>query len=106
MVYLPLLVTFGLFTLLDALITLVGLEVGCVELNPVVAMWGVQFWVIFRIILLGCILTVFFVGHRFCLNHECTRTLWMLEKSIFILNLYIVIVVLSGVLAIVLKLFL
>lgn len=106
MVYLHLLAAFGLFTLLDALITVVGLEVGCVELNPIITIWGVPFWVMFRILLLVCMLTVFLFGYDFCLNHANERSLWMLEKTIIILDFYIGIVVLSGFFSIILKLFL
>ena len=103
MLYLTLLVALAVFTLLDALITVVGLGVGCVELNPVVTMWGVQFWATFRIVLLGCMLTVFFVGYRFCLRHF-PKGLWMLGTSLFILDSYIGTVVFSGFLVICLKL--
>jgi len=103
MLYLTLLAVLAAFTLLDALITVVGLGVGCVELNPVVTMWGVQFWVMFRILLLGCMLTVFFVGYRFCLKHF-PKGSWMLRTTLFMLDLYIGTVVSSGLLAIYLKL--
>ena len=103
MVYLTLLVALAVFTLLDALITVVGLGVGLVELNPVVAMWGVQFWVIFRVLLLGCMLTVFFAGYRLCLKHF-PKGLWMLRTALFMLNFYIGTVVFSGFLVTCLKL--
>jgi len=103
MVYLTLLVAFAVFTLLDALITVVGLGVGCVELNSLVTMWGVQFWVVFRILLLGCMLTTLIVGYRFCLKHF-PKGLRMLETTLFMLDFYIGIVVFSGLLAIYLKL--
>jgi len=103
MVYLTLLVTFTFFTLLDAVITVVGLRVGCVELNPMVTMWGVPFWVIFRILLLGCMLTTFFVGYQFCLKYF-PKGSWMLRTTLLILDVYIGAVVFSGILAICLKL--
>jgi len=103
MVYLTLLVALAVFTLLDALTTVVGLGVGLIELNPVVTMWGVQFWVIFRILLLGCMLSVFFVGYRLCLKHF-QKGLWMLGTTLFMLDSYIGAVVFSGFLAIYLKL--
>jgi len=34
MVYLTLMVALGVFTCLDALITVIGMGVGCIELNP------------------------------------------------------------------------
>jgi hypothetical protein len=103
MVYLTLLVTFAVFTLLDAVTTVVGLRVGCVELNPMVKMWGIPFWVMFRILLLGCMLTTFFVGNRFFLKHF-PKGSWMLRTTLFILDVYIGAVVFSGLLAICLKL--
>jgi len=103
MVYLTLLVALAVFTLLDALTTVAGLAVGLVELNPVVTMWGIQFWVMFRILLLGCMVTVFFVGYRFCLKHF-PKGLWILGTTLFILNAFIGAVVFSGFLAISLKL--
>jgi len=103
MVYLTLLVALAVFTLLDALITVLGLGVGCVELNPVVTMLGVQFWLMFRILLLACMLTVFFAGYQLCLKHF-PKGLWILRTTLFILDLYIGTVVFSGFLAIYLKL--
>jgi len=103
MVYLTLLVSLAVFTLLDALITVLGIGIGCVELNPVVTLWGVQFWVMFRVVLLGCMLTVFFVGYRFCLKHF-PKGLWILGATLFMLDVYIGAVVFSGFLAIYLNL--
>ncbi len=99
MVYLTLLVTLTVFTLLDALITVVGIGVGCVELNPVVEMWGIPFWVMFRILLLGGMLTVFFAGYRLCLKHS-PRGLWMLRTTLFMINFFIATVVFLGLFAI------
>jgi len=105
MVYLTLLISLAVFTLLDALITIVGIRVGCVELNPAVTMWGVQLWAMFRMLLLGCMLTLFFVGYRFLLKHFPRGTVIM-KTTLFILDLYIATVVFSGLLAICLKLLL
>lgn len=103
MVYLTLLFALAVFTLLDALITVVGIGVGCVELNPVIMMWGVQPWVVFRMVLLGCMLIVFFVGYRLSLIHF-PKGLGMLKITLFMLDLYIGTVVFSGFLAICSKL--
>jgi len=103
MVYLSLMVTLAVFTLLDAFITVVGMRSGCVELNPVVTMWGVQFWVIFRMLLLGCMLTLFFVGNRFLLKHFPRGTVIM-KTTLFMLDLYIATVVFSGLFSLCLKL--
>lgn len=102
MLYLTLLVALAVFTLLDVLTTAVGLKVGCVELNPVVALWGVEFWAVFRVLLLGGMLTVFFAVYRLCLNHF-QRGLRIFEALLFMLNFYIGAVVFSGFLAIYFK---
>ena len=103
MVYPTLLGALAVFTLLDVLTTAVGLQVGCIELNPVVILWGVGFWAAFRIILLGGMLTVFFVIHRLCLKHF-QKGLRIFEALLFILDFYIGAVVFSGFLAIYFKL--
>jgi len=105
MVYLTLMVALGVFTCLDALITVIGMGVGCIELNPVVTTWGVQFWIIFRMLLLGCMLTLFFSCYRLCLKYS-RKGLWMLRTTLFMLNFYIGAVVFSGFLAIYSKLLL
>lgn len=102
MVYLALMFALAGFTLLDALITVVGMRIGCVELNPVVTMWGVELWATFRILLLGCMLTAFFVGYRLCLKHF-QKGLGMLKGALLALNLYIGTVVFFGFLAIIMK---
>lgn len=103
MVYIALLIVLAVFTLLDALITAMGIGIGCVELNPIVTLWGVQVWMFFRILLLGCILIVFFISREFCLMHF-PRGLEILEKTLIALNLYIAGVVFLGSLAICMKL--
>jgi len=103
MAYLTLLLALAVFTLLDALNTIVGLRVGLIELNPVVTILGLQFWVPFRMLLLGCMETVFFSGYRFFQKHF-PRGLWILTTTVFMLDIYIGAVVVSGFLAICLKL--
>jgi len=99
MVYRALLVYLAIFTLLDALVTMVGLGVGCVELNPVVTTLGLESWAILRILLLGYMLTVFFAGYRFCFNRS-SKGIWALGTTLFGLDLYIGTVVFSGFFAI------
>ncbi|MGQ9552330.1 MAG: DUF5658 family protein [Candidatus Bathycorpusculaceae bacterium] len=99
MVYRALLAYLAAFTLLDALVTAVGLSVGCVELNPVVTALGVPVWAVLRILLLGYMLTVFFAGYRFCFN-RFHRGVWALGTTLFALDLYIGTVVFSGFFAI------
>jgi hypothetical protein len=103
MLYITLLVAFIAFTLLDVLTTVVGLAVGCVELNPVVITWGTQFWAIFRVLLLGGMVTVFFAIHRLCLNHF-QKGLRIMEALLFMLDSYIGAIVFSSFLAISFKL--
>jgi hypothetical protein len=105
MKFLTLLVALAVFTLLDSVTTVVGLSVGCVELNPVVMMLGIPFWVVFRVVLLGGMLTVFFVGYRFCTIHF-QKGAWMLQTALSLLDVFIGTVVFSGVLAISLRLIL
>ena len=103
MLYTLLLGALALFTLLDALITVVGTGFGCVELNPVVTMWGVEFWAIFRILLLACMLTTFFAGYRLCFKHF-QKGIGMLKATLFVLDFYIGAVVFFGFIAIFTKL--
>ena len=102
MVYLALMVALAGFTLLDALVTAVGIGIGCVELNPVVTMLGVELWAAFRILLLGYLLTAFFVGYRLCSKHF-RKGLGMLKATLLMLNSYIGTVVFFGFLTIILK---
>jgi hypothetical protein len=103
MIYPTLLGALAFFTLLDVLTTAVGLQVGCVELNPVVTLWGVGFWAIFRILLLGGMLAVFIAIYKLCLKHF-QNGLRMLKALLFMLDCYIGAVVFSGLLAIYFKL--
>lgn len=103
MIYLPLLGALAVFTLLDVLTTTVGLQVGCVELNPVVTLWGVGFWAIFRILLLGGMLTVFIAIRRLCLKHF-QKGLRIFEAVLFMVDAYIGAVVFSSFFAIYFKL--
>lgn len=102
MVYLALMAFLAGFTLLDALITVAGMGIGCVELNPLVLMWGVELWATFRMLLLGCMLAAFFAGYRICSEHF-QKGLGMLKSALLMLNLYIGTVVFFGVIAIILK---
>jgi len=101
--YLILLTAFAVFTLLDALTTVVGLGVGLVELNPIVLMLGIPFWVLFRILLLGSMLTVFFFGHKFLIR-RFDKGATVLRTSLLFLDVYIGTVVVWGLLTISLKL--
>ena len=101
--YLVLLAAFAVFTLLDALTTVVGLGVGLIELNPVVLMLGTPFWVLFRILLLGSMLIVFFFGHKFLMTRFDKGEIVM-RITLMFLDVYIGTVVVWGFLVISLKL--
>ena len=103
MIYLTLMVILAVLTLLDAFTTVVGLRVGCVELNPLVGLWGVELWVVFRMFLLGCMLTTFLVGYRFC-SKFFPKGVWMLGATLFMLNVYIGTVVFLGLMVLYLHL--
>lgn len=103
MVYLTLLVPLTVFTMLDAINTVVGTQIGLIELNPVVHMLGLQSWVVFRILLLVGMLTSFHFGYQFCLRHFPQGT-WILGTTLLTLDTYIITVVISGLLGIYLEL--
>jgi hypothetical protein len=94
-----LLAAFAIFTLLDAAATVVGLEVGLVELNPVVLLLGIPFWALFRILLLGSMLTIFFFGHKFLMTRFDKGAMFMRITLLF-LDVYIGMVVIWGIIAI------
>jgi len=102
--YLVLLAALAVFTLLDALTTVVGLGVGLIELNPVVLMLGIPFWVLFRILLLGSMLIVFFFGHKLLITRFDKGAIVMRITLLF-LDVYVGTVVVWGFLVISLKLF-
>jgi len=103
MIYRILVLALVVFTLLDAVNTAVGLRIGLIELNPVVKEWGLPLWVLFRIILLGCMATVFLAGYRFCLKHF-QKGIWMLATTLLMLDSFIGTVVFTGFMAMSLKL--
>lgn len=98
-----LIVLFTIFTLLDTLVTRVGLGIGCIELNPFITTTGLSLWTLFRIGLLAYLLTGFFAGYRFFQNHF-SKGLSALNTSLVILNIYIGTIVFSGIFTILSKL--
>jgi hypothetical protein len=97
-----LMILFAFFTLLDMIITGIGLGVGCIELNTFVLSAGLSFWALFRIVLLAYLLVVFFAGYRFFQSHF-SRGLPLLRTGMTILNVYMGAIVFSGVLSILSK---
>jgi hypothetical protein len=91
--------TFAAFTILDILVTFVGLSVGCVELNPVVRTLGLWPWTLFRVILLGVMTTTFLIGHNLFSQYS-KKGLLILRVVLIILDVFIIAVVLSGLFAI------
>ena len=85
-----------IFTLLDTLITKIGLSLGCVELNPFVNNLGLGSWSIFRLLLLFYLLGVYFVGYRI-FQRRSPRSLSLLKNSLYAIDVYIGAIVFSGV---------
>ena len=100
--YRALLITFVVFTLLDSLVTAVGIRVGCIELNPVVMSMGIRVWALFRLLLLGGMTTTFFAGYRLCSRYY-RKGVRMLQTTLLVLDVFIVAVVSFGLLAILLR---
>ena len=103
-VFKSLTISFTIFTLLDILVTRVGLGVGCVELNQFVTDSGLGLWTLFRVGLLVYLLVMFCAGYRLC-KYRFSRILPVLNTSLAILNIYIGVIVFSGIFSIFSKLF-
>jgi hypothetical protein len=86
----------AIFTLLDTVVTKIGLSVGCVELNSFVNNLGLNSWTIFRMLLLFYLLIVYFVGYRMC-EHRSIKGLSMLKNSLYAIDVSIGAIVFSGV---------
>ncbi|MFC1488009.1 DUF5658 family protein [Thermoproteota archaeon] len=86
----------AIFTILDAIVTKIGLNLGCVELNPFVNNLGLDSWSIFRLLLLFYLLGVYFAGYR-VFKHRSTKILSMLKNSLYAINIYIGAIVFSGI---------
>jgi hypothetical protein len=95
-IYKTLMALLATFTILDAVITRIGLSVGCVELNPFVNNLGLDVWTIFRILLLIYLLAVYFTGYRIC-HYRLPKGLLILKNSLWALNIYIGAIVFSGI---------
>jgi hypothetical protein len=98
-VFKALIILFAVFTFLDILVTRVGLGVGCVELNQFVVTAGLGFWTLFRIGVLGYLLTAFFAAYRL-FQSQFSKGLPVLNTSLAILNIYMGAIVFSGIFAI------
>ena len=98
--YKSLVLVFSSLSLLDILITTVGIRLGCVELNSFVLMAGLDLWAVCRVALIGYLLFVFLSGYRFCKAHSSIRGLAGLKLGLLVLNLYIGVVVSLGLFAI------
>lgn len=91
------------FTLIDLIVTTVGLSVGCVELDKLVLAIGIGSWALFRVALLTYLAIVFLAGYWYCRKHELYKELGLLRICLFALNVYIGAVVFSGIIAILTK---
>jgi hypothetical protein len=85
----------------DIVVTNFGLGIGCVELNGFVLSAGLGLWEAFRIGLLGYLVAVFFFSYRYCHKHFMNKGLTILKISLLAVDVYIGIVVVSGLLALI-----
>ena len=86
----------AIFTLLDAVVTKIGLSLGCVELNPFVNNLGLGNWSIFRLLLLFYLLGVYFAGYRI-FKYRSAKVLSWLKNSLYAIDVYIGAIVFSGI---------
>jgi len=84
------------FTLLDALVTKIGLSFGCVELNALVTNFGLERWVIFGFLLLIYLLVIYFAGYRI-FKYRSPKSFHVLKNSLYAVNIFIGAIVFSGV---------
>ncbi len=95
-IYKILMAFLAIFTLLDTIVTKIGLSVGCVELNSFVNNLGLDSWAVFRMLLLFYLLIVYFVGYRIC-EQRSTRGLNVLKNSLYAIDVSIGAIVFSGI---------
>lgn len=86
-----------IISIADILTTNLGIGIGFDELNIFVLSIGLGLWGIFRIGLLAYVVSVFFLGYRYCYKHSIYRALTGLKLCLLIVDLYIAIVVISNV---------
>jgi hypothetical protein len=95
MMYKTLMVFLGIFTLLDIVITRLGLSLGYVELNVFVNNLGLDTWSIFRLMFAGYLFLVYSVGYKFFRSNS-DKGFWMLKNSLYALDIVIGAIVFSG----------
>ena len=86
----------AIFTLLDSVVTKIGLSLGCIELNSFVNNLGLDSWIIFRMLLLLYLLGVYFAGYRIC-QYRSSKGLLMLQNSLYAIDIYVGAIVFSGI---------
>jgi hypothetical protein len=86
----------AVLTILDTVITKIGLSLGCVELNPFVNNLSIDMWTIFRLLLLIYLVAVYFAGYRICQIHS-SKCLLILKNSLWLIDIYIGAIVFSGI---------
>lgn len=101
--YKMLMVVLGIFTFLDIIITRIGLNLGCVELNVFVNNLGLDVWSIFRLVLLFYLLAVYSIGYKI-FQFRSTKGLWMLKNSLYAIDIFIGAIVFSGIFHIITRL--
>lgn len=95
---------FATLSLLDPLITIFGLNVGCVEINNVVLYLGIGSWALLRTGVIAYLVLIFLVGYLFCKKHSAQKALASLTISLFIMDIYTGAIVFSGFFSILTKL--
>ena len=102
-IYKMLMAFLSIFTLLDIIITRIGLNLGCVELNVFVNNLGLDLWSIFRLVVLFYLLTVYSFGYQI-LQFRSAKGLWMLKNSLYAIDIFIGAIVFSGIFHVIVRL--
>jgi len=98
-----LMVVLGIFTFLDIIITRIGLNLGCVELNVFVNNLGLDIWSIFRLLLLFYLLAVYSIGYKI-FQFRSAKGLGILKNSLYAIDIFIGAIVFSGIFHIITRL--
>ena len=102
-IYKTLMVLLGIFTLLDIVITRLGLSLGCAELNAVVNNLGLNIWAILRLFLLAYLFSVYYLGYKI-FRSRSVKGFWILKNSLYIMDIFIGAIVFSGIFHVIPKL--
>lgn len=103
MVKRSLIIALAALTILDIALTVIGLGLGCRELNPYVTKLGIPLWIIFRLLLLECTASIFLFGSQ-ALSTRFQKGTLILEAGLIIINIHLGAIPISGTLNIVSRL--